>query len=133
MDFVYAYIDNIVVRSRTLEEHKTYLRAMFKRLDKKRVSLAPDKAFVGFLCVRLLGQMVDGVGFTTDAERITALKNIKKPTDAAGLERYLGLTSYLRSKIPYYGTITEPLYAAKVDAQARAPPKGHKRKSYIAS
>ncbi|SMY25219.1 unnamed protein product [Zymoseptoria tritici ST99CH_1A5] len=116
MPFAHAYIDDMVVGSATLEEHESHLRQLFSILDSKRVSLAPDKAFIGYPCVRLLGQMVDGVGFTTDAERIAALKNIVKPVDAAGLEKYLSLTGYLRSKIPYYGAITEPLHAAKIDA-----------------
>lgn len=53
--FYYAYIDNIVIFSRTLEDYYAYLTAVFDLLDSYNVSLSAKKSFIAFLTVTLLG------------------------------------------------------------------------------
>lgn len=54
----------------------------------------------------MLGRLVSGLGYSTDADRLAALRKLKRPIDAEGLEKYLGITNYLRTLVPYYATLT---------------------------
>ena len=47
-------INNIIIASKTLEEHIAYLNAVFAEFRTKRISIKPIKAFLGFLSVKLL-------------------------------------------------------------------------------
>ena len=50
-----VYINDIVIFSRTLDEHLAYLDAVFEILDGLDISLSPKKSFLSFLTVTLLG------------------------------------------------------------------------------
>lgn len=63
--FCRAYIDDLVICSRTLREHEEHLSVVFERLEDLNIKLEPTKAYIGFPSVQLLGQRVDGLGLTT--------------------------------------------------------------------
>ena len=129
---VKVYIDDIVTRSETLEQHVVHLRRLFQRLVEKRISLKPTKAFIGFPNVTLLGNVVDAFGLSTTQDRIEAIKKLKFPATAKQLEHYVGLTGYLRSKVPHFARIVEPLQKRKTELLKQGPLKGPKRRNYAA-
>lgn len=57
--FCRAYVDDVVVYSATLEEHRQHLEAAFERFQTLGIRLKPSKAFIGYPSVTLLGQKVD--------------------------------------------------------------------------
>lgn len=91
-----AYIDDIVVFSRTLEEHLSHLEAIFSTFRNRRISVKPTKSFLGYPTVQLLGQRVDSLGLTTTEERLRAITALKFPKTLNEWETYLGLTGWLR-------------------------------------
>ena len=54
-EFARAYVDDIVIFSRTLEEHEKHLHAVFSLLQKYNISIKPTKSFIGYPSVALLG------------------------------------------------------------------------------
>ena len=50
-----AYIDNIVMFLTILKEHLKHLQAVFKLFVKHNVTLNPNKAYLGYLLITLLG------------------------------------------------------------------------------
>lgn len=54
-----AYVDHIVVFSRTLKDHLRHLRQIFGVLRSNNISIKPAKAFIGYLSVQLYGQKVN--------------------------------------------------------------------------
>lgn len=63
--FARAYVDDVVVYSRTLAEHVKHLGQVFVILQKHGISVNPLKAFLGYPSVQLLGQKVDFLGLST--------------------------------------------------------------------
>lgn len=55
-DFVRAYIDDIVVFSRTLEKHVNHLHQIFDLFSRLNISLNPKKSYLGYPTIQLLGQ-----------------------------------------------------------------------------
>jgi len=106
--FARAYIDDIVVWSKTLEEHEECLQRVWSLLDARRVSLSPKKTFLAFPSTTLLGQRVSGLGLAAAEDRIKAIRDIDFPTTLKALELYVGLTNYLRNQIPYYAQLSAP-------------------------
>lgn len=100
--FCRAYVDNIVIYSSSLEEHVGHLQQVFSALTAMNIHLSPKKSFLGYPSVQLLSQKVDALGLATASEKLAAIVNLCFPRTLKQLEKYLGLTGYLRQYIPYY-------------------------------
>jgi diaminopimelate decarboxylase len=106
--FAKAYIDDFVVYLKTFEQHLTHLRHFFTRMDDLAITLAPDKAFVGYPTVTLLVQKVDAFGVTSTYECIYALKNLAFPRTLKEMEKYMGAIGFLNDKTPYLAQLPNP-------------------------
>ena len=126
--FCRAYIDNIVIFSSTFDEHIQYLRQVFATLDKINIHLSPKKSFLGYLSVRLLSQRVDALGLATSSEKLATISNLAFPRTLSQLERYLGITGYLRQYIPHYAAIIKPLQLRKTLLGKSINVRGNARK-----
>src|SRR5436190_22675868 len=106
--FVRAYIDDIVIFSRTLDDHLSHLYQLFSLLSQYNIVINPKKAYIGFPTIRLLGQKVSSLGLSTTQDKIDAIAKLDFPKNLKDLETYLGLTGWLRQYVPYYAYIAEP-------------------------
>ena len=113
-DFAKAFVDDIIIFSRTLQEHLSHLRQIFELFRSKRVSLSPTKSFIGYPSVILLGQRVDELGMSTSQEKIQAITSLRFPETLRDLEIFLGLTGWLRSSIPRYAQLATLLQERKI-------------------
>ena len=130
-DFARAYVDDIVIFSKTLEEHLDHLHIIFGLLDSKGITLSPKKSFLGYPTVTLLGQKVDAFGLTAAKDKIDAILRLDFPYKLSDLELYLGLTGWLRGYIPWYAQKAEALQRRKVTLLRMSPSnKGRTRKVY---
>lgn len=112
-DFVRAFVDDIIIFSRTLAEHVSHLRQLFQLLRERRASLAPSKSFLGFPSVTLLGQRVDSLGMSTSEDKVRAITALQFPNSLRDLEIFLGMTGWLRTSIPRYAQRAQPLQERK--------------------
>ena len=61
-----AYLDDVVVFSRTLEEHLVRLRQVFERLQAAGLKLKPSKCNILQRQVTFLGHVITAEGIATD-------------------------------------------------------------------
>ena len=111
--FAKAYVDDMIIFSKTLVEHLQHLRTIFQLFQDRRISLSPTKSFLGYPTVILLGQRVDSLGLTTSEEKLAAISALAFPRTLRDLEVFLGLTGWLRSSIPRYAQLAQPLQQRK--------------------
>lgn len=111
--FARAYVDDIAIFSKSLQQHLANLREVFQTLNRCNIGLKPTKTFIGYPSVQLLGQQVDALGMTTAADKLEAITALEFPKTLKTLETYLGMTEYLRHYIPFYAQIVEPLQNRK--------------------
>ena len=128
--FARAYVDDIVIFSRSLTEHLSHLRKVFGILSKSNISIKPGKAFIGYPSVNLLGQKVNSLGLATDEEKLRAIASLSFPTNLAQLETYLGLTGWFREYIERYAEKSKPLQERKTALLLNAPKSGSARKFF---
>ena len=111
--FCRAYVNDIVIFSTSLEEHVKHLTMVFQALSEINIHLTPNKAFLGYPSVHLLGQYIDALGLVTAGDKLAAIRNLEFPRTLATLERYLRMTGYLKQYVPYYLAIIKPLQERK--------------------
>ena len=112
--FARAYVDDIVIFSNSFEDHIKHLHQVFKTLTYYNICLAPEKSFLGYPSVALLGQRVDAFGLTTSADKLAAIARLAFLQTLHQLDHYLGLTGYLRQYVPYYAAVVRPLQQQKI-------------------
>ncbi|GFT52619.1 transposon Tf2-9 polyprotein [Trichonephila clavipes] len=109
LNFVYAFIDDILVASSSEAEHIQHLRLLFQRLDQYGLSINPSKCTFGVPTLNFLGFQVCSSGIKPLEDRVEAIFKFPKPTTITQLRRFLGMLNYYRRFIRQAAHILAPL------------------------
>ena len=115
-DCCFVYIDDILVASKSFEEHLHHLQLVFDRLRKADLSLKPTKCL--FLCEEMpyLGYVISKHGIRPDPSKTDKVRQFPTPTDPTKVRQFLGLASYYRRFVPGFAKVAAPLhYLTKKD------------------
>ena len=106
-----VYIDDIIIYSRTYEQHLADIQAILSCIQKAGFFLRPEKCHFCVSEILCLGHVVSAEGVKTDPAKINKITNMKDPSNVAELRRFLGLAGYYRKFINKFAKIVEPLRA----------------------
>ena len=106
-----VYVDNIVIFSRTLQEHMTHLRAIFTILNVNNITIKIVKVFVEYLTMQLLDQRVDFFELVTVEDKLKTIFMLKFSRSLRQLKIYLRLIDWLREYISHYVDVFKSLQA----------------------
>ena len=105
----FVYIDDILVCSRTFEEHLQQLRLVLERLREAQLRLKVSKCVFLREQVQYLGHAISKQGIGPDPDKVAKVQNFPVPTDVHKLRQFLGLASYYRHFIQNFAAISSPL------------------------
>ena len=108
-DFVRAYIDDIVVYSRSWEEHLDHLRQVLTRLQGAGLTVKIKKCQFGRPKVPYLGHLVGGGDLEPDPGKVQAVKEYPQPETKKDVRAFLGLAGYYRRFIPNFAAVAVPM------------------------
>uniref|UniRef100_A0A2N9GU32 RNA-directed DNA polymerase n=1 Tax=Fagus sylvatica TaxID=28930 RepID=A0A2N9GU32_FAGSY len=74
-----VYVDDMIAKSRTAQDHLTDLRKLFQRLKKYQLRLNPNKCAFGVTSGKLLGFIVSGRGIEIDPAKLASLHSLLRP------------------------------------------------------
>jgi len=74
-----VYVDDMIVKSGTEEEHVEYLLKMFQQLRKYKLHLNPNKCTFGVRSGKLLGFIVSQRGIEVDPDKVKAIRDMPAP------------------------------------------------------
>lgn len=106
-----VYLDNIVVASRTFEQHLRDLEEVLARLRSAGLSIKLDKCQFCRKELTFLGYRVTKEGILPNEEKVKAVVDFATPVNAKQVRQFLGITSYYRRFIHEYARYAEPLFA----------------------
>ena len=106
----FVYLDDILIISRTWEEHLGNLQLVFDRLRSAGLRLRPKKCPFAQQKALYLGHIVSEQGIEVDTQKVDRVRHYPVPTNLKTLQRFLGLVSYYRRFIPNLSRIASPLY-----------------------
>lgn len=106
---VVVFLDDLIVFSKTLEDHEARLTKVLNHLKEYGLKLSPEKCRFFQSSVRYLGHVVSEQGVETDPEKIAALKTWPVPQHLKELKAFLGFCGYYRKFIKGYSNIMKPL------------------------
>lgn len=108
--FALVYIDDIVIFSKSFEDHLAHISLVLKTIEEARITLSPGKCHFGYQSLMLLGQKVSRLGLSTHKEKVDAILQLDDPRNVHDLQIFLGMMVYFSSYIPFYAWIVHPLF-----------------------
>src|SRR5271155_2576930 len=107
--FIFVYLDDIFIYSKTLEDHEKHLAIVFDILRKEKLYLSAKKVDLYSTRMDCLGHIIDDDGIHADADKMHKLRDWRTPRDYHDVQRFLGLVQYLAQFMPNLTAYTTPL------------------------
>ena len=104
-----VYLDDILVFSRTAEEHVRHLEEVLSRLRQHRLFAKLSKCSFSKPEVDFLGHVVGRDGLKVDPKKVAAVSVYPAPRDIKGVRSFLGLANYFRRFLQGHAATVRPL------------------------
>ncbi|KAL7297542.1 hypothetical protein TKK_0009902 [Trichogramma kaykai] len=107
--FCFVYMDDIVIFSKSLQEHLQHIKLIFEELKQFNLKMQLDKSEFLRKEVPFLGHIITSDGIKPNPEKIKAIVEYPIPKTQKEIKAFLGLSGYYRKCIKDYAKITKPL------------------------
>ncbi|RVX14525.1 Transposon Ty3-I Gag-Pol polyprotein [Vitis vinifera] len=107
--FVIVFVDDILIYSRSLEEHKQHLVTTLKTLRRHQLYGKLDKSEFWLTEVNFLGHVVSEAGIAVDHSKVEAVQEWQRPTNVFEVRSFLGLAGYYRRFVEDFSRIAAPM------------------------
>ncbi|GJW97824.1 reverse transcriptase domain-containing protein [Tanacetum coccineum] len=107
--FVIVFIDDILIYSKSEEEHEVHLKTILDLPEKEKLYAKFSKCEFWIKEVQFIGHVVNRDGIHVDPSKVESVKNWKTPESSTEIRSFLGLAGYYRRFIENFSKIAKPL------------------------
>lgn len=107
--FCIPYADDLLIYSKSIEEHFDHLQEVFDRLKLHGLTAKPEKCRFFMTRLKYLGLIIDEFGQSIDMSKVQAINDLPPPRNLKQLRSFLGMTGYFMKFIENYADICLPL------------------------
>jgi hypothetical protein len=107
--FIVLFIDDILIFSKTKEEHEKHLRMVLEKLRSNQLYAKFSKCEFWLTEVAFLGHAIFAGGVSVDPSKVNDVLNWKPPTNASEIQSFLGLAGYYYRFIKDFSKIAKPM------------------------
>jgi hypothetical protein len=107
--FVVVFIDDILVYSKSVEEHEQHLRVVLGKLRAHKLYAKFRKCKFWLEKISFLGQILTAEGVAVDPRKVETVSNWQQPTNVSEIRSFLGLAGYYRRFIEGFSKIARPM------------------------
>ena len=105
----FVYMDDIVIFSKSLNEHLQYLQAKFKKLRQYNFKVQIEKSKFLRKDVEFLSHVITPQGIKPNPSKIDAIEKYPIPTTTKEIKSFLGLIGYYRRFISNFAKLVSPM------------------------
>jgi hypothetical protein len=106
---VIVYMDDIIVASSTIAEHKIDLMNVLMALRNAGFTVKPKKCNIGSKEINILGHIINEYGVQIDKTKIEAIEKVPIPRTMRQIRSFLGMCTFYSRFIKHYADIAEPI------------------------
>lgn len=110
LNFVFVYIDDVLIFSHSVEEHIEHLTKLFQRLSEFGLRIKPSKCLFGVSELTFLSHKITMDGITPSPNRVDKIRDFPEPKSLKQLQRFIGMVNYYHRFIPNLAKKMIPLY-----------------------
>ena len=104
-----VYLDDVIVFSKTFEQHQEHLEQVFQALADANLKIKPSKCRFFQEQVVYLGHTLTRSGITTEDAKVAKIQQWPTPRNLHDVRSFLGLANYYRTFVPGFSDLAEPL------------------------
>jgi len=108
--YILIYVDDIIVFSKTFEEHLIHLECVFQKIKEAGLTLKPSKCRFAAKKVTYLGHIFSKDGIEVDMAKVDAVNQVPKPNTVREVRHFLGMATYYRKFVHNFSGIASPLH-----------------------
>ena len=105
-----VYVEDMIARSQTEEEHLDHLQKLFETLKKYKLRLNPNKCTFKVRSDKLLGFVVIDKGIKVDLAKVKVIQEIPAPCTEKEVRGFLGWLNYIARFISHLTATCEPIF-----------------------
>ena len=109
LNICFIYLDDLIIFSKSYDEHVDRLRQVFDRIRTEGLKLSPSKCHFFKSKVKYVGHIVSKEGLQPDPVKIEKVLNWPRPTSPEEIRKFLGFIGYYRKFIKDFAKISRPL------------------------
>ncbi len=109
--FIYVYLDDILIFSSSLQEHVQHVRRVLQRLLENGLFVKAEKCDFHAQSVSFLGYIISSEGMRMDPDKVKAVMDWPSPDSRKALQRFLGFANFYRRFIRNFSQLAAPLTA----------------------
>ena len=102
---VQVYMDDILIFSRTREEHRRHVRMVLETLRHHQLYAKASKCEFGRSSVSCLGHIISARVVAVDPCKIEAIRAWARPVSCTDVRRFVGLSNYYRKSVKGFATL----------------------------
>ncbi|GBG62761.1 hypothetical protein CBR_g32351 [Chara braunii] len=107
--FVIVYLDDILIFSKTVEEHVAHLDKVLSLLRQHKFKINGEKCEFGRTRVLYLGHEISAEGLRPDDAKVASIRDWPRPQSVTKMRSFLGMTGYYRTFVKNYSIVAAPL------------------------
>ena len=107
-NFAMGYLDDIIIFSKTKEEHLQHLEEIFEWLQKAGLKLKLQKCSFFKKHIQYLGHLISDEGIQPLPEKLESITKMPVPQNTKQVKQFLGLVGYYRKFVPRFSDIARP-------------------------
>ena len=107
--FAIAYLDDIIIFSKTLQEHLSHIRMVFEKLRTANLSMNKSKCNFFSREIQYLGHILSATGIPPLPSKTHTIQHMNPPTTPKQVRAFLGLVGYYRKFIKGFAKVAKPL------------------------
>ncbi|KAL0161345.1 hypothetical protein M9458_045070, partial [Cirrhinus mrigala] len=117
--FVFVYLDDILIFSRSLEEHEGHVSRVLQKLLDNQLFVKPEKCEFHVTQTQFLGFIITPDHVEMDPKKVEAVLNWPIPTTVKEVQRFIGFANFYRRFIKNFSSVVAPLTALTKGGKTR--------------
>ena len=106
---VVCYLDDILIYSKTEEEHEELVHKVLKRLMDEGLAAEPEKCFFHVTEVDYLGYILSTEGVSISPETVQTIMEWEAPKSVKDVQCFMGFANFYRRFVRNFSGVTKPI------------------------
>ena len=108
-DFMIFYVDDVIVYSKTEQDHLTHLQKIFEKFCYAKLKLTPSKCDFFKLHMEYRAHLTSCTGVCPLRQKVQAILDLAPPSNVTQVRHILELANYCKKFIPMFSLIVSPV------------------------
>lgn len=127
LDFVFVYLDDILVASKSEREHKEQLKQLFIRLSQFGINIKPSKCVFGVPEIEFLSHKINEKGILPSERKVKDIRDFPQPNNLKQIQRFVGMVNFYNRFLPKVAELLAPIHKFSASLVALAKDRKGKR------